>query len=110
MSIELEYLPLSSDELPVSKVFTIGEESFTFVFRENARHDRIYCEIRDSDDNILYTTRLVYAADLLNAVVGGLTMDDPIRPFNLNEIMTKRIIDTEVTPLNLDRVKMYVIA
>ncbi len=110
MAIQLEYLPLTGAELPVSKIFTVGEESYTFIFRKNTRHDRIYCEIRDSDDNILYTTRLIYAANILNAVVDGLTMDDPIRPFNLNEIMTKRIIDTEVTPDNLDRVKMYVVA
>lgn len=108
--MELEYLPLASAELPVSKIFNIGDESYIFLFRKNTRANRIYCEIRDEDDNILYTTRLVYAADLIHAVVEGLTYDAPIRPFNINGLLTDRTLDTEVTPDNLDRVKMYVVA
>lgn len=109
MSITLEFLPIEADELPVSKLFTVSN-SYTFLFRKNARHERIYCEIRDADDNILYTTRLIYGGILYHAVVDGLTFDDPVIPFNMDDLLVDGVVDTIVTPDNLERVKLYVIA
>jgi len=108
--IELDYLPLDADELPVSKIFTIGEERYNFIFRKNERYDKIYCEIYDLDDTLLYTTRLIYGGLLYHAVVDGLVIDDPIIPFYINDVVTDKIVETEVTSLNLDKVKMYVVA
>lgn len=111
MAIELEFLPLDNDELPVSKLFTV-ENAYTYLYRKNARHDRIYCEVRDVDDNVIYTTRLVYAGDLIHAVVDGLDIgDNTIRPFNINDLLSDSIgADLTVEPDNLVRVKQYVIA
>jgi hypothetical protein len=111
MAIEFEFLPLTNDEMPVSKIFTI-ENTYIFLYRINARHDRIYCEIRDQNDNILYTTRLVYAGELIHAVVADLDIgDNTIIPFNIDDLLTDKIIeDTTVEPDNLERVKQYVIA
>lgn len=109
MSITLEFLPLDADELPVSKLFNVSN-SYTFLFRENVRHSKIYLEIRDSNDEILYTTRLVYGGILYHAVVDGLTFDDPVIPLNMDDLLVNSVVDTVVTPDNLDRVKLYVIA
>jgi len=108
--MELDYLPLIADELPVSKIFTIGENLYNFVFRKNEKHDRIYCEIRVLDDNILYTTRLVYGGKLFHAVVEGLTIDDPIIPFYFEDLFTDKILETVYNSTNMDKVKLYVAA
>jgi len=110
MSITLEFLPLDSDELPVEKIFTFDKQ-YIFRFRKNDSHDRIYCEIRDTDDNILYTTRLIYGANLIHAMVENLDISDPLVPFNIDDLVTDgEIEDTTVEPDNLSRVKLYVIA
>lgn len=110
MSITLEFLPIDDDELPVEKIFTFDKQ-YIFRFRKNESHDRIYCEIRDTDDNILYTSRLTYGANLIHAVVENLDIDDPLVPFNIDELITdNEIDDTTVEPDNLERVKLYVIA
>jgi hypothetical protein len=110
MAIEYEFLPLDQDEMPVSKLFTV-ENAYTFLYRINARHSRIYCEIRDVDDNVIYTTRLVYAGELIHAVVDGLDIgDNTIIPFNIDDLLTDAISDdSTVQPDNLDRVKQYVV-
>ena len=108
MSITLEFLPLLQDELPVEKIFTFDKQ-YVFMFRENVRHSRIYCEIRDTDDNILYTTRLIYGHYIIHAVVDNLDIEDSIIPFNIDDLMTDSAIDdSTVEPGNLSRVKNYV--
>lgn len=111
MAIELDFLPLDKDELPVSKLFTV-ENEYTYLYRINVRHQRIYCEIRDVDDNVLYTTRLVYAGSLIHAEVQGLNIgDNIIKPFNIDDLLTDSIgEDLTVNPDNLVRVKQYVLA
>jgi|GEM_PF-6825891 len=111
MAIELEFLPLDADELPVSKIFTV-ENNYKFLYRKNSRHDnKIYCEIRDNDDNIIYTTRLIYAGELIHAVVDGLDIgDNKIIPFNIDDLLTDALSDdSTVTADNLERVKQYVV-
>lgn len=110
MSITLNFLPLDREELPVEKIFTFDKQ-YVFRFRENVSSERIYCEIRDTDDNVLYTTRLTYGANLINAVVDNLNISDPIVPFNIDDLITDdQIDDSTVEPDNLARVKIYVIA
>jgi hypothetical protein len=110
MAIELEFIPLDADELPVSKIMTIGNQ-YRFVWRYNTQADRISVEIYDLDDNLLYTTRLIYGNYLLHAVVENLTFEAPVIPFNIDDLFTDGVIeDTTVIYNNLTRVKQYVVA
>jgi hypothetical protein len=108
--IEFDYLPLTADELPVSKIFTLGDNQYNFTFRKNTKYDRIYCEVCDLDDVLLYTTRLVYGGSLLHAEVDGLVIDDPIVPFDISDLLTDKVGEIDVTSLNLDTVKLYAVA
>ena len=108
MSITLEFLPLDESELPVEKIF-IFDKQYIFRFRGNESHDRVYCEIRNTDDEVLYTTRLTYGANLIHAVVENLDIEESITAFDIDDIVTDaEIEDMEVTPENLDRIKLYV--
>lgn len=110
MSIEYEYLPLLESEMPCSKIFTV-ENPYTFLYRINTRHNRIYCEIRDVDNNVIYTTRLIYFGNLIHAVVDGLDIgENAITCFNIDDLLTDAVsAETEVTPDSLERIKQYVI-
>lgn len=109
--IEYEYIPLDAEELPVSKIITIGDDQYNFVWKYNTQADRISLEIYDLDDNLLYTTRLIYGNYLLHAVVENLKFSDPVIPFNIDDLVTDGAIsDVNVNYENLSRVKQYVAA
>ena len=82
MAIELDYLPVTNAELPVEKIFDIGNE-YTFEFIYNSRMDRVTMYIKDEDDNILYTTLIVYGAPLYHAVVSGIELNQDIVAFDI---------------------------
>jgi len=108
MSTTLEFLPLDESELPVQKTFTF-DKKYLFRFRENVSHDRIYCEIRNTDDEILYTTRLTYGSNLIHATVDGLDIEEIIMPYDIAEFSAGNDIeDMTIVPGNLTEKKLYV--
>lgn len=110
MSFDLTYLPVTASELPVSKIFEIGNE-YIFEFRLNEKIDRIMMAIKDEDQNVLYTTKIVYGSPLYHAVVDGIDMDQDIVAFNVDDLLsTMSIDDTSVTSDNLgDTVFFYLV-
>jgi len=108
MAIEYDFLPLNADELPVSKVFTFDNNSYIFLFRKNEKFDRIYLEIIDIEtEETLYTTRLVYAGDVIHAVVEDLEIENILRPFDIADLLSNNVGETTVESGNLDVVKVY---
>lgn len=109
MAIELDYMPLESEELPVEKIFDLGNE-YTFEFIYNERIDRITMYIKDEDDNILYSTLIVYGSKLYHAVVDGIDIDQNIYAFDINDLLTEFTIEnTSVNFENIGTVKLYLI-
>lgn len=57
-------LPIVFEELPVSKIFQIGNKDFEFEFRYNSRFDFISIYVKDGF-KILHTARLCYGNDCM---------------------------------------------
>ncbi|WP_078125867.1 phage baseplate plug family protein [Leptospira alexanderi] len=57
-------LPVTFEELPVSKTFQIGNVDFDFEFRYNSRFDFISIYVKDGF-SILHTATLCYGIDCL---------------------------------------------
>jgi len=62
-----EFLPFTFDELPVQKVFEIGDSSFTYRLEHNETFDFFVLTLLDQNDVILYSNKLVYRNDFLNS-------------------------------------------
>jgi len=60
----LQILPLTSDEIPVSKNFELAGENFEFRFQYNKRFDFITVEIWQ-DEVFLFSSKLVYGNNLI---------------------------------------------
>ncbi|EMF82179.1 hypothetical protein LEP1GSC188_3415 [Leptospira weilii serovar Topaz str. LT2116] len=58
-------LPIRFEELPVSKVFQIGDKDFEFEFRYNSRFDFISLYVK-SNSRFLHTSKLSYGIDCLS--------------------------------------------
>ncbi|MDD5774270.1 MAG: hypothetical protein PHX78_12485 [bacterium] len=110
MKYEFEHLPVTPDECPISKIFTVGESVYTYEFRHNERFDFYVLTIKDAEDKILYITKLVYAGSVVHAVVEDLEIDYDIYPVNLDDLFTPfKIQDQTVNEDNLDsRVRLYI--
>ncbi|TGK04314.1 hypothetical protein EHQ53_03190 [Leptospira langatensis] len=93
--MELEYLPISADEVPIEKDFTIGE-TYSFQFLYNERADFYTCRILNADDQILFTTKICYARELVDAVVNDLKINRLIIPFNPQELEQASVLQGQV--------------
>lgn len=60
-----EFLPFTSDEIPVQKVFEINDTDFTYRLQLNTTFDYFILTILDNEDNILFSNKLVYKNDVL---------------------------------------------
>ena len=63
------YLPVRASEVPVSKVLTINNQKYTWVFFYNARHDFYTIQVKNDAGEIVYTSRVVLDDDILHAIV-----------------------------------------
>ena len=111
MSVELEYLPITFDEMPVEKNFTIGLLTYTFLFQYNTTYDFFTMTIKDENENILYITKLVYGSSLYHAVVDDLEIEQLLYCFNMDDLLTtKQLGYDNVDADNLDNpVRLYLI-
>ncbi len=81
-----DFLPILASEIPIEKDFTIGNSTLSWLFRYNETHNFYTVEIRDEEENLLYTTKLTYASDIVNAVVEGLNISQYVVPINILEL------------------------
>jgi hypothetical protein len=112
MAISLDYLPVTYDELPVSKIFDIGND-YMFEFVHNPRIDRVSMYIRDTEGTLLYTTRITYGRKLNHATVEGLELNQDIYAINLDDVVSDLTLDSSLTVVASgtfgDPVKLYLI-
>ena len=108
--ISIDYLPINPDEVPIQKIFTIGDKTYKFDFWYNSENDFYTVYIKDMLDNILYSTRLTYGSAIVNAVVSGLDIPYQVFPFNFNQLFTSIILGFDsVKKENLDTsVRLYI--
>jgi hypothetical protein len=108
--IQYNYLPLTPDEVPVQKIFTIGEVTYKFEFWYNTENDFYTVYIRDVDDKLLYTSKLCYGLSMVHAIIDGLDFPDEIIPFNFGQFFSDKIVlPVELNKVTLDtNVRLYI--
>ena len=65
------YMPYTAREIPIAKVFEIENTEYTYLIERNDEHDFYTLTVMDAKDEVIYTTKLVYAGDALHAAHGG---------------------------------------
>lgn len=66
----IRYLQASIEEMPIRKTFDLDGEEYDFLFRHNDLEDFFTVEIY-RDNELVYTTNLVYGWNLFHAYVTG---------------------------------------
>lgn len=100
-----DFLPITHDEIPVEKVFTLDGKNYAVEFNYNDIGDFYTISIRDeSTGDLLFTTKLTYLSKAIDAVIDGITMTHNIVPALPLDLDSNTNSDIEVTQENFDEV------
>ena len=99
---ERSFMPVTADEIPVSKTFVIDGQQYLWEFHYNSTHDFYTVIIKDDVGDIIYVTKIVLDVNILHAKVDlGIISEIVPRDFTLQSL---RIGEDEFG----DPVKIYV--
>jgi hypothetical protein len=106
--MDLEYLPFSHEELPVKKTFEINGANYGVTLYYNDRFDIYTVTICDSDDVCIFTGKLTYCRNALDAVVSGIDSDTKIIPLIIEDVMREILQVERIDSENFDSVRICV--
>ncbi|EKQ90503.1 MULTISPECIES: phage baseplate plug protein [Leptospira] len=89
----IQSLPIRFEELPVSKIFQIGNKDFEFELRYNSRFDFISLYVKEGT-RFLHSCKLVYGIDCLSGFA-----DFSLTPLSLSDLAKTEYEDL---PVNKD--------
>lgn len=104
---EFEYLEIDFEELPISKTYNFGGIDFPIEFHYNFIGDFFTILVRNPDDQILFTTKLVYGVNANHFIVDGFPFDISIIPLDLNDLYSEEIREYSFNKESIGRVKIY---
>jgi hypothetical protein len=104
---EFEYLEIDFDELPVSKTYNFGGIDYPIEFHYNQLFDFFTMLVRNPNDQIIFTTKLVYGVNANHCIVEGFPFDVSIIPLDLNDLFTSEVREDLFNKNSLGRVKIY---
>lgn len=104
---EFEYLEISFEELPVSKTYNFGGVDYPIEFHYNQFGDFFTIIVRNPDDQVLFTTKLVYGVNGNHCIVDGFPFDISIIPLDLNDLFSEEVRENSFNKDSLGRVKIY---
>ena len=99
---DILYLPFSRSEIPIAKIFDIGETDYTYQVEYNPNFDFYTLTVKDSNDNIIYTSKLVHGNDALHSIRPDLSPGQRLIPYSVIEAVNLYNYD------NFEKVRIYV--
>ena len=96
------YMPFIKDEIPVIKTFKIDDIEYQYQIEYNSTADFYTMTVKDENETIIYTTKLVMEGDALHVAHPILNMSSKIIPRN-----TKKVIQY-LNAETFDDVRLYV--
>ena len=105
---EFESIPLEFNELPVSKLVSLGSEDYLLEFHFNEFGNFFTLVAKNTSDEILFSTKLVYGVSANHFVVDGFPLDVTLIPVDLNDIYSNEFKEFSLTKDSLGSVKLYI--
>lgn len=95
----IRYLSIQFFEIPVRKIFTLGNEDYEFVFQHNKQFDFVTVQI-EKDLEILHVGKLVYGNNLLS---GNLKIPFTFLPISDEDLNREGYSNLKVTSETLGK-------
>ena len=110
MSTDYEFLPVTHDEIPVEKTFVLEGKSYAIEFNYNDLYDFYTMKVSDeSSGDLLFSTKLTYLCDALDAVVKGITLTRSVIPALTRDLDSDYPSDAQVNAATFDEVYICLI-
>ena len=109
ISIDMTYIELKHDELPVQKVYDIDGENYIFRFDYNAVKDFYTFMVLDENENPIYVGKLTYLRNSMQDVVQGLSLRKKIVTLNLSDALGQIPAIERIGKENLDSMRICII-
>lgn len=106
-NMELEFLPVEHDELPVRKVYTIDGAIYTVEIMYNDVHD-FYTFAIIEDEEAIFVGKLVYCENVFDAYVEGIP-DSKLIPLIVDDVQQEYLSVEKITSDNFDDVRICII-
>lgn len=107
--VQMTYISLTHDELPVQRVYEIDGENYIFNFDYNSVGDFYTFVILDDDENPLYAGKLAYLRNSLQEVVPGLILKSKILTLNLSDALREIPAIERISIDNFDTMRICII-
>lgn len=101
----LHYLPYLHEELPISKTFDIFKARYEITVYYNDRYD-IYTIIIYKNNSLLFSGKLTYLRNAIDAVVENIPDDAKIIPLLLEDVLREAPRVKRITKDNFDKVML----
>ena len=106
--MNLSYLPFSHEELPVQKTFEINGTNYEITLYYNDRFDIYTVTICDSNDVCIFSGKLTYFRNTLDAVVPGINADTKIIPLIIEDVMREILQIERISSKNFDSMRICI--
>lgn len=103
--MEIEYLPYNNNELPISKDFDIFGSRYTITLYYNDLAD-IYTIIISKDENVIFSGKLTYCRNAIDAVVYDIEPDKKIIPLLIDDALRNILRIDRISKYNFDSMRL----
>jgi len=104
--VELIYLPYTHSEIPVQKTFQIGGVYYNIAIQYNDRYDFYTILVCDSNDTCIFSGKLSYLRNAIDAVVAGIHVR--IIPLIIEDGMRDISQVRRISAINFDAMRICV--
>lgn len=101
----INYLPYLHDELPILKTFDIWGSRYDITIYYNDRYD-IYTIMIYKNNSLLFSGKLTYIRNAIDAVIADIPDDAKIIPLLLEDVLREVPRVKRVSKENFDRVML----
>jgi len=108
--MDITYLPVTHDEMPVRKTFEIDGVQYDVDFNYNQRGDFYTMMLRNATTGeVLYSGKLTYLSNFLNGPVDGVAIASKIIPLCIEDVLREISAIERISKDNFDTMKVCLI-
>lgn len=107
--IQMTYLQLTHDELPVQRIIEIDGINYTFNFDYNSVGDFYTFAILDAEEIPIYASKLTYLGNSIQGVVPGLSLKRKIVTLNLSDALREIPAIERINKDNFDSMRICIV-
>ena len=106
--VQLNYIQFLFSELPASTEIDLGGETYTLSLSYNEYKEFFTLYVFDNEENVVFTTKLVYYNDCFSIYVNDTLYNVALIPVDFTDISQKDFTINKITKENFDGIRLVI--